>query len=86
MLELPGHDAAMSFSIGWLDRPEVVKHQDSPTGAALLNCLVIGWRSVEDHMDARRTSKFVEAAGDVKEKLLPPLEGMGMRHVSFQMM
>lgn len=86
MLEFPGHDAALSFSVGWLNRPEVVKHPDSPTGAALLNCLVVGWRTVENHMAARKTPEFVDGTESIREKMLPPLEGMEMRHVTFHMM
>lgn len=84
MLELPNNEGPLSFSVGWLGRPEVVKHRDSPTGAALLNCLVIGWRTVKDHMAARETSEFLAGVGGIREKLLPPLEGMDMRHVAFK--
>ncbi|KAK2766280.1 hypothetical protein FQN54_007797 [Arachnomyces sp. PD_36] len=84
MLQLPDGKAALSFSIGWLDRPEVVKHSGSPTGAALLNCLVIGWTGVENHMEVRESVEFTEGIAKVREKMLAPVEGLEMRHVAFQ--
>lgn len=81
MLELP--DGALSFSIGWFARPAVVKHQDSPTGAALLNALVIGWNTVEDHMAAKETTEFAKGVRKIRENILSPVEGLEMRHVTF---
>ncbi|KAH2990101.1 hypothetical protein KXW58_003316 [Aspergillus fumigatus] len=60
------------------------QHPKSPSGEAFVYLLVVGWESVDAHMAARETKEFEESIKPIREKMLPALEGLGMKHVSFK--
>jgi len=84
MLEhMPEGIRAQSWSMGYIDRPGTMEHPNSPSGKALVLLMAIGWDSVEAHMTARKTSIFAENISPIRQRMLPPLEGLEMKHVSF---
>lgn len=82
--ELAQEKAPVSWAMGHVDRPGTIKHAKSPSGQAVIRFLVIGWASVQAHMDARDTDQFARTILPLREKMLPPVPGLEMKHVSFQ--
>lgn len=80
---MPENIRAQSWSMGYIDRPGTAEHQSSPSGKALVLLMAIGWDSVEAHMAARKTSVFADKIRPIRQRMLPPLEGLEMKHVSF---
>ncbi|OJJ50170.1 hypothetical protein ASPZODRAFT_90063 [Penicilliopsis zonata CBS 506.65] len=76
--------APVSWSMGQVERPGRMKHAESASGEAEFFLLVVGWKSVEAHMEAKETSRFLEAIAPIREMMLPPLPELGMKHVRFQ--
>ncbi|PTU24448.1 hypothetical protein P175DRAFT_0470519 [Aspergillus ochraceoroseus IBT 24754] len=73
-----------SFSMGQVERPGTFAQEKSPSGEAFVHLLVIGWESVEAHVAAKGTKEFTEAIQPIREKMVSPLQGLGMKHVTFQ--
>lgn len=82
--ELAQEIAPRSWAMGHVDRPGTIKHTKSPTGQAVIRLLVIGWPSVQAHMDAKDTDQFERTIQPLRQKMLPPVPGLEMKHVSFQ--
>lgn len=60
------------------------EHQDSPSGKALVYLLAIGWKSREQHTQARDTKAFADTIEPLRKQLLSPVKGLEMKHVKFQ--
>ncbi|KAJ5168747.1 uncharacterized protein N7482_004341 [Penicillium canariense] len=82
--QLPQAAGPRSWAMGHVDRPSVVQHAKSPSGQAMMHFLAVGWESVEAHKKAKETEQFVAAIAPIREKMLPPVPGLEMKHVSFQ--
>lgn len=82
--KLPQEERARSWSMGHVDRPSMVQHDKSPSGKARVHLLVVGWESTEVHKNATQTQEFVNSIAPIREKLLPPVPGLEMKHVSFR--
>ncbi|KAJ5125763.1 hypothetical protein N7448_005077 [Penicillium atrosanguineum] len=76
--------APQSWAMGHVDRPGTIEHKESPTGQAVIRLLVIGWTSLQAHKDARETDQFVRTIQPLQQRMLPPVPGLEMKHVSFQ--
>ena len=70
--------------MGHVDRPSTVQHAKSPSGHAILHLLAIGWETVEAHVQAKETEQFQQAIAPIREKMLPPVPGLEIKHVSFK--
>ena len=84
LLDIKSVKAPQSFSMGWVGRPGPVPHKESPSGQALLTAVVVGWGSKEEHETVRRTEEFGRTIKPIRERMLPGIEGLGMRHVRFK--
>lgn len=73
-----------SWAMGHIDRPSVVPHAKSPSGEATVDLLVVGWESIEAHKKAKETAPFISRIAPIRERMLPPVPGLEMKHVSFQ--
>jgi hypothetical protein len=82
--ELAQEKAPVSWAMGHVDRPGTIQHAKSPNGQAVVRLLVIGWPSVQAHKDAKDTDQFNRTILPLREKMLPPVPGLEMKHVSFQ--
>lgn len=83
--QLPQEAGPQSWAMGHVDRPSPFKHDKSPTGLAVLRFLAVGWESVETHKVAKETEQFRTSIAPVREKMLPPVPGLEMKHVKFQL-
>lgn len=81
---LPQASGPRSWAMGHVDRPSMVQHAKSPSGHAVLHLLAIGWDTVEAHLQAKDTGQFQQSVAPIREKMLPPVPGLEMKHVSFQ--
>lgn len=70
--------------MGHVDRPSKLPHETSPSGHAVVHLLAVGWDSVDAHLKAKDTEKFVESIAPIREKMLAIIPGLEMKHVSFQ--
>ncbi|CZR43884.1 uncharacterized protein FPRO_13692 [Fusarium proliferatum ET1] len=69
----------------WDTRP-VVSHPESPTGRSVLSILVVGWHSTQQHYDIWKLPDFRSTyIGPVKAKMLSYPEGLGMKHIAFNL-
>lgn len=82
--QLPQADRPRSWAMGHVDRPSMVQHVKSPSGHAVLYLLAIGWETVEAHMQAKETEQFQHSVAPIREKMLAPVPGLEMKHVSFR--
>ena len=82
-VRLPQAEGPVSWSMGQIDRPSTVRCENSPGGRAIVHLLVVGWESVDVHRRARETKVFVNGITPIREKLLPPIPGLEMKHVRF---
>lgn len=82
--QLPQEEVPLSWAMGHVDRPSPLQHGDSPTGQAVAHFLAVGWASIAAHEKARETPQFKESIAYVREKMLPPIPGLEMKHVSFK--
>lgn len=80
----PESARAISWARGQIERPAVFEHQDSPSGKALVYLLAIGWKSREQHTQARDTKAFADTIEPLRKQLLSPVKGLEMKHVKFQ--
>lgn len=81
--QLPQEEAPLSWAMGHVDRPSPLQHADSPTGQAVAHFLAVGWASIAAHEKARGTPQFKESIASIREKMLSPIPGLEMKHVSF---
>ncbi|KAJ5612995.1 hypothetical protein N7510_006189 [Penicillium lagena] len=82
--QLPQTVRPRSWAMGQIDRPSMVKHDKSPSGMAVLHLLAVGWESVEAHMNAKQTEEFGRSIAPIRDKMLGPVPGLGLKHVRFQ--
>ncbi|KAJ5173182.1 hypothetical protein N7492_005775 [Penicillium capsulatum] len=82
--QLPPESGPRSWAMGHIDRPSLLPHAKSPSGEAFVHLLVVGWDSVEAHKKAKESAQFVSGIAPIREKMLPPVPGLEMKHVSFQ--
>jgi hypothetical protein len=82
--QLPPSVGPRSWSMGHVDRPSKVPHEQSPNGQAFVHFLAVGWDSIDAHMKAKETEKFAESIAPLREKMLGPIPGLELKHVSFQ--
>lgn len=82
--QLPQSAGPRSWSMGRVERPSKLPHEKSPSGDAFAHLLTVGWESIEAHLKAKESDKFVQSIAPLREKMLPPIPGLEMRHVSFQ--
>ncbi|KAJ5189313.1 hypothetical protein N7491_005641 [Penicillium cf. griseofulvum] len=82
--QLPQSAGPRSWSMGHVDRPSKLPHEKSPTGQAFAHLLVVGWDSIDAHLKAKETDKFVQSIAPLREQMLPPIPGLEIKHVSFQ--
>ncbi|KAJ5583279.1 hypothetical protein N7535_001899 [Penicillium sp. DV-2018c] len=82
--QLPPSERPRSWSMGHVDRPSKMPHEYSPNGQAFAHFLAVGWDSVDAHMKARETEIFKGSIASLREKMLRPLPGLELKHVSFQ--
>ncbi|THC95989.1 hypothetical protein EYZ11_004536 [Aspergillus tanneri] len=82
--KLPEDSRPTSWTMGCVERPGTLQHEKSPSGQAFVHLLVVGWDSVEKHMAGKTTEEFTRSIQPIREKMLAPLPGLGMKHVSFQ--
>ncbi|CAI7658190.1 unnamed protein product [Penicillium glandicola] len=82
--QLPQAAGPRSWSMGHVDRPSKLPHEKSTSGQAFAHLLAVGWDSREAHLEAKETEKFVRSITPLREKMLPPIPGLEMKHVSFQ--
>lgn len=82
--QLPQQARPKSWAMGHVERPSKLPHVESPDGKAVVRFLAVGWDSVDAHARAKKTDTFVEAIRPIREKMLSPIPGLEMKHVSFQ--
>lgn len=82
--KMPQEAGPQSWAMGHVDRPSPLKHEKSPTGQAVLHYLAVGWESVETHKKAKETEQFGRSIAPIRQKMLPPVPGLEMKHVKFQ--
>jgi len=82
--QLPQAEGPRSWTMGHVDRPGQVEHTKSPSGEAVMRFLAVGWDSVETHKKAKETEQFAKSIAPIRQKMLPPVPGLELRHVSFQ--
>ncbi|KAL4887176.1 hypothetical protein BJY04DRAFT_48913 [Aspergillus karnatakaensis] len=73
-----------TFLVGQVERPGEFPSEKSESGQAFVSLLVVGWESYEQHQQAREADAFSEKIKPVRERTVPPLEKLGMKHVKFQ--
>ncbi|EEP76164.1 predicted protein [Uncinocarpus reesii 1704] len=83
-LQLTDSKPPSAFSMGWVERPGSVPHQDSKSGRAQLIVLVVGWESREQHEEVRKTTGFGNSIAPIRERMLPAIKALQMRHVKFK--
>ncbi|KAF9888210.1 hypothetical protein FE257_009205 [Aspergillus nanangensis] len=81
---LPAGSQPTSWAMGQLERPGTLPHENSPSGQAMVHLLAVGWPSVDAHIAIKQTKEFTDSIAPIREKMLPPVAGLGMKHVSFQ--
>ncbi|KAJ5776468.1 uncharacterized protein N7511_001479 [Penicillium nucicola] len=82
--QLPQQAGPKSWAMGHVDRPSKLPHPKSPDGKAVVHFFAVGWDSVDAHLRAKETENFAEAIQPLREKMLSPIPGLEMKHVSFQ--
>lgn len=80
----PDDIKAQSCSMGHIERPATFDHPESPSGKAMVYFMAIGWQAKEKHIAATKTKEFGDTIEPIQEKMLTPLKGLEMRHVSFK--
>lgn len=84
MEELPAGSRPESWAVGQVDRPSTIPHPESPSGRAVVHLCAIGWETVELHKEAKKTEQFGRGIAPIRERMLPAVPGLEMKHVSFQ--
>ncbi|RAL16265.1 uncharacterized protein BO97DRAFT_440069 [Aspergillus homomorphus CBS 101889] len=81
---LPEGQRALSFSMGQVERPGTMTHEQSETGEAFVVVVAAGWESVEAHKAGKETEGFQAAIQRVRGRMLAPVQGLALRHVAFK--
>lgn len=81
---LPENDRPKSWAMGQVERPGVLEHHASSSGQAFVHILAVGWESVEKHLTIKGSKEFMGAITPIREKMLTPVGGLKMKHVSFK--
>lgn len=81
--DVPSDVRASFYSLSTIDTfPEVTLNEVSAEKADV--CVaVVGWTSRQQHLDVWKTDEFKAMIPLVRSRLLPYPPGMGMKHVSF---
>lgn len=82
--QLPEGDRPKSWAMGQVERPGVLEHHASSSGQAFVHFLAVGWESVEKHLAVKGSKEFINSITPIREKMLTPVGGLKMKHVSFQ--
>ncbi|KAI1834415.1 hypothetical protein DTO006G1_48 [Penicillium roqueforti] len=82
--QLPQSMGPRSWSMGHVDRPSKLPHENSPSGQAFAHLLAVGWNSMEAHRKADKTENYARSMAPLRKKMLPPIPGLETKHVSFQ--
>ncbi|KAE8373734.1 hypothetical protein BDV26DRAFT_284866 [Aspergillus bertholletiae] len=82
--KLPKAERPKSWAMAQVERPGTLEHEKSPSGQAILHLLAVGWESVDAHKAARETGEFKRTIAPLREKMIPSVPPLGMKHVSFQ--
>ncbi|KAE8137595.1 hypothetical protein BDV38DRAFT_282843 [Aspergillus pseudotamarii] len=82
--ELPKGGRPKSWAMAQVERPGTLDHEKSPSGQAVLHLLAVGWDSVDVHKAARETEEFKRTIAPIREKAIPSVPPLGMKHVSFR--
>ena len=82
--QLPQSVGPRSWSMGHVDRPSKLMHENSPSGQAFTHLLAVGWNSIEAHHKADETENYAYRIAPLREKMLPPIPGLETKHVSFR--
>ncbi|GAB1194937.1 hypothetical protein BDV32DRAFT_147215 [Aspergillus pseudonomiae] len=82
--KLPEGERPKSWAMAQVERPGTLEHEKSPSGQAVLHLLVVGWESVDMHKAARETEEFKRTIAPIREKAIPSVPPLGMKHVSFK--
>ncbi|OJJ64514.1 hypothetical protein ASPSYDRAFT_139709 [Aspergillus sydowii CBS 593.65] len=73
-----------TFLLGQVERPGEFEHDKSDSGQVFVQFLVVGWESYDQHQEARGTDGFKQRITPIREKMISPLNRLGMKHVKFQ--
>ncbi|KAL4932627.1 uncharacterized protein BDV17DRAFT_168709 [Aspergillus undulatus] len=73
-----------SFLVGQVERPGELEHQKAEGGKVFVHLLAVGWESYEQHQEARESEGFQKSIGPIRERMAPPMEKLGMKHIKFQ--
>lgn len=73
-----------TFLLGQVERPGEFEHDKSDSGQVFVQFLVVGWESYDQHQEARATDGFKQRITPIREKMISPLNRLGMKHVKFQ--
>ncbi|KAE8367824.1 hypothetical protein BDV27DRAFT_154578 [Aspergillus caelatus] len=84
LTELPKGGRPKSWAMAQVERPGTLDHEKSPSGQAMLHLLAVGWESVDVHKAARETEEFKRTIAPIREKAIPSIPPLGMKHVSFR--
>lgn len=84
IVQLPPDARPRSWTMGEVNRPSTVAHEQSSSGHATMYLLAVGWETVDVHKAAKETQEFVAGITPIRKKMLPPVPGLEMRHVRFQ--
>jgi hypothetical protein len=60
---------------------EELDNPNAPQGKTTLLQGILGWHSIDDHMELRDTSEFKELITPVRSAVVTPVPGKGMFHV-----
>lgn len=80
---LPKELRPLSWSETSFDHPVFLSHSNSPSGSAMLHSVVVGWRNIEHHKAVGKTKEFLNAILPIRQRLLPFIEGLEMKHITF---
>ncbi|KAB8235231.1 hypothetical protein ETB97_009507 [Aspergillus alliaceus] len=81
---LPEDQRPKSWAMAQVERPGTLEHDKSPSGLVFLLFLAVGWESVEAHEAARETGEFKRTITPIREKAIPSVPPLRMKHVSFR--
>ncbi|KAF7593501.1 hypothetical protein BBP40_011412 [Aspergillus hancockii] len=81
--ELPEGKRPVSWAMAQVERPGSMENEKSPSGKAVGHLLAVGWEAVDVHVSARGTGEFKRGIMPIRERMIPALPGLGMKHVIF---
>ncbi|KAL3471876.1 hypothetical protein BJX99DRAFT_236525 [Aspergillus californicus] len=75
---------AKTFLSGQVERPGEFPHDKSQSGQVFVHFVALGWDTFEQHQEAKGLEAFGKTIAPIREKMVAPLEKLGMKHVEFQ--